>query len=265
MQDLKITIVQCEQHWEDKEANFEHLSNLLDQENIETDIILLPEMFNTGFSMNRSLAEDANGPSIAFLKSLAKKYSSKIGASLIYKEGSKYFNRFVVVSDASIIGHYDKRHLFSLADEHKFFESGTDRSVISINDWKINLQVCYDLRFPVFSRNHFNEPYDILIYLANWPAKRQLAWDTLLKARSIENQCYTIGVNRVGLDGNDIQYDGGSILIDALGHSIERAKEKKEQVFTQTLSYKSLQKIRKGIPFLKDADEYSIKSIKRTV
>lgn len=265
MQDLIITIVQCKQHWEDKEANFQRITHLLNKEVIHTDLILLPEMFNTGFSMNQSLAENSNGPSILFLKSMAKKYNCLLGATLIYKDGTNYFNRFVIVSATKIIGQYDKRHLFSLADENKVFKEGTDKSIINIKGWNINLQICYDLRFPVFSRNNLNNPYDLLIYLANWPAKRQVAWDTLLKARAIENQCYTVGVNRVGEDGNNMAYNGGSIFIDPLGAEIERAEEKKERVITQTVSLSSLQKTRKSIPFLKDADEYSIKSTKHTV
>ena len=258
MQDLTITIVQCEQHWEDKEANFEHLSKLLESKNFQTDLILLPEMFNTGFSMNKALAENANGASIKFLMSLAKKYSCLVGASLLFKNNALYTNRFVVVSDSEIIGHYDKKHLFSLAGEDKNFTAGTKRSIIQVKNWKINIQVCYDLRFPVFSRNIKYDPYDVLVYIANWPAKRQVAWDTLLKARAIENQCYTIGVNRVGMDGNQISYDGGSVFISAIGAVLERAKDNKEEVYTRTLSYSSLDGVRKMIPFLNDGDEFQI-------
>ena len=225
MQDLRVTLIQTNQFWQDKARNLNHfetkfLSSISPE---STNLVLLPEMFNTSFSMDvEELAESMEGESIQWLIKWAKKLKANIGGSLIIREGDKYYNRFVVVSSKGIEKFYDKRHLFRMAKENERFTAGKDRIVYELNGWKLMLQVCYDLRFPVFSRNRRLDDakeYDALIYVANWPAKRNYVWKNLLVARAIENQAFVIGVNRVGVDGNEIEYTGDSVLIDPWGNT----------------------------------------------
>lgn len=215
MQGLKIALVQANQVWEDKEANFENYSALLKYvEGIQ--LIVLPEMFHTGFSMHTSVLAETmeNSKGLKWLKELAKAKNSAIYTSLIIEENSNYFNRGVFIFPSGDVTIYDKRKTFGLAGEDKAFKSGTKESIVEYMDWKFQLQVCYDLRFPEIVRNRLDSNqipvYDVILYVANWPQKRIVHWQTLLKARAIENQSYVIGVNRVGIDSNDLIYSGES-------------------------------------------------------
>jgi omega-amidase len=194
------------------------------------------------------------------MQRIAKQRKIILTGSLIIKEGDQYFNRMIWMLPNGQYGHYDKRHLFAYAEEDKYYTPGTERMIASVNGWKIHLLVCYDLRFPVWSRQTQSgdeAEYDVLLYVANWPERRNHAWKTLLKARAIENQCYVIGLNRVGKDGNDIYYSGDSMVVDAMGETLyEKAHE--EDIFTITLEKDPLLEIRKKLPFLKDADAFRL-------
>lgn len=260
MQDLKVAIVQTNQFWEDKKANLSHfeqgfLNGLRGQ---ELDLVLLPEMFNTGFTMNTNeLAESMNGDSIEWLVSWATALNCHIGASLIITENGHFYNRFVIVSAKGVDVHYDKHHLFRMANEQNHFTPGKNRVVFKLKGWNILLQVCYDLRFPVFSRNRTlgeKKEYDCVIYIANWPEKRNFVWKTLLLARAMENQSYCIGVNRVGVDGKDISYSGDSALIDPWGNKLFEFAENEETVKILTLNYQTILDITERFPAFKDAD-----------
>ena len=255
MQDLKVTLVQANQIWEDKQANLEHYSSLLTQVE-ETDLVVFPEMFHTGFSMNaEALAETMdNSEGLDWLKNKAKEFDAAFYTSLIIKEKDKYYNRGVFVYPDGKIETYDKRKSFGLAGEDEVYTAGIERKIVNYKNWNIQLQICYDLRFPEISRNHLvNETpsYDLLIYVANWPEKRSLHWTSLLAARAIENQAYVIGVNRVGVDGKELKYSGDSMLIDLLGN-INFFNPSREEINSYTLLYSDLRSIRKALPFLKD-------------
>ena len=260
MQDLKVALIQTNQFWEDKKANFEHLENMHFSK-IKTgdcDLILLPEMFNTGFSMNvKDLGEEMSGTSIKWLQKWAQKLDCQIGASLIVKEHNVFFNRFVIVSKNGVETYYDKRHLFRMAAENDFFEAGKNPIIYHLKGWNIMLQICYDLRFPVFSRNKTigdKKSYDVVVYVANWPEKRSNIWNILLQARAIENQAYCIGLNRVGTDGKNITYSGDSAVIDPWGNIDFLATKKIEEVKILTLATSKLNDISKQFPAFKDAD-----------
>lgn len=261
MQDLKVAIIQTKQFWEDKAKNLLHFeenffSKLVDQ---EINLVLLPEMFNTGFTMNTTeMAEPMDGGSIKWLGKWATQLNCQIGASLIIEENGKYFNRFIIVSEKGIEAHYDKRHLFRMANENDHFTAGSDRVIYELKGWKILLQVCYDLRFPVFSRSRTiqgKKEYDLVIYLANWPEKRSNVWKTLLLARAMENQAFCIGVNRVGVDGNEITYSGDSALIDPWGNPIHQFTEGEECVKVLTLESQTIDEITERFPAFMDADQ----------
>jgi len=254
MQDLTVTLVQANQIWENKAANFENYSLLL--ENVmNTDLIVLPEMFNTGFSMNASeLSEEfSDSLSLEWLKTLASKKNAAIYTSLMILENHRYYNRGVFVEPMGNVSFYDKRQLFSLAGEDQIFTNGTNATIVEYKGWKINLQICYDLRFPEISLNKEEcgiANYDVAIYVANWPLKRVQHWNSLLVARAIENQCFVIGVNRVGIDGANLEYSGSSQVVDSLGCASVLGNY--ECCETITLSSDSLLEIRKNLPFLKD-------------
>ncbi|UKN00753.1 amidohydrolase [Paracrocinitomix mangrovi] len=263
MQDLKIAMVQTQQFWEDKEKNLQHFEKHFVQIPVGgADLLLLPEMFNTGFTMNASnMAEDIDGTSIKWLQKWAKELQMQIGASLIIRENDNYYNRFVIVSENGIETSYNKRHLFRMADEQLHFSPGTERVIYELKGWKILLQVCYDLRFPVYSRNKTigdNKEYDAVIYIANWPERRNNVWKTLLQARAIENQVYCIGVNRVGIDGNDISYTGDSMFIDPWGNVEAKFSENTEIVKILTMDYHKINDITNRFPAFKDADSWSL-------
>lgn len=253
---MEIAIIQADLVWENPKANrtqFEQKINAISQ---SVDLIVLPEMFSTGFTMfPNDLAETMNGETVKWMQEVAKAKQLAICGSIIVEENANYYNRFVFVYPNGEIKTYDKRHLFSLAGEHKQYTQGTEKVIIEYKDWKICPQICYDLRFPVFSRNI--EEYDLLIYVANWPKPRIQAWDALLKARSIENMSYVVGVNRVGLDGNKHEYIGHSIVLDELGNSIVEANENNGVFFT-TLDKVQMLQTREKLNFLNDKDYFSI-------
>lgn len=262
MSALTVTLIQSNLAWENKDANLSMFTQKIEQNKDRTHVIILPEMFSTGFSMKPAqLAEKMNGTSVQWLKKTAINKRCIVTGSLIIEEEGHYFNRLIWMLPNGQFGYYNKRHLFAYANEDKYYTAGTERLIASVNGWKINLSVCYDLRFPVWSRQQFNGQknfeYDVLIYVANWPEKRANAWKTLLQARAIENQCYVIGVNRVGKDGNDIYHSGNSMVIDPLGEILYH-KEHDEDMVTITLNKEHLQNVRDRFPFWKDADAFEI-------
>jgi len=231
-----------------------------------TEVIILPEMFSTGFSMQPHLfAEGMNGETVQWMKRIAQQKKAILTGSIIIQEEGHYYNRLIWMLPNGSYGCYNKRHLFAYAGENEHYTPGNKRLIASVKGWKINLQVCYDLRFPVWARqiiNHEEEQgsdaeYDVLLYVANWPERRNHAWQTLLTARAIENQCYVIGVNRVGADGNNIAHCGNSMVIDALGTTLYQ-QQNEEAIFTITLQKDALQDVRKKYPFLHDADHFNI-------
>lgn len=232
----------------------------------KTQVVLLPEMFSTGFSMKPELlAETMDGETVQWMKRVAAEKKIILGGSVIIKEDEAYYNRFIWMQPNGGCGFYNKRHLFAFAGEDGHYTAGTERFMASVNGWKINLLVCYDLRFPVWARNKSKvedggkrkPEYDVLVYVANWPERRSTAWKTLLQARAIENQCYVIGVNRVGDDGNGISHSGDSLVIDPLGEILYH-KKNEEDAFTITLNKEDLTAVREKFPFLRDADEFKI-------
>lgn len=256
MHDLKVFLLQIDQVWENKKANYSLYESCFQQ--IESsDLVILPEMFHTGFSMNvGELAEDwDDSEGLSFLKKWAKNLDSAIYTSLIIKEESNYYNRGVFVYPNGDVVKYDKRKSFGLGGEDKFYTAGNDEVIVEWNGWKINLQICYDLRFPELVRNrieHESAAFDIILYVANWPKKRISHWLALLQARAIENQCFVIGVNRVGNDGNKLEYSGDSIVFDALGETKKSEKDSRNHVISAILNRKDLNEIRSNLPFLKD-------------
>ena len=253
-QNLNISLIQSNLFWEDLNKNLSHFEGVISKIS-DTDIILLPEMFNTAFCPKSThLAETMEGETISWMKKISKNKNCAISGTLMIEENGKVYNRLLWISKEEDISTYDKSHLFSLVKENKSITKGEKRLIIEIADWKICPLICYDLRFPVFSRN--NVDYDILIYLANWPIKRIDAWDTLLKARAIENQAYTIGVNRVGEDGNKVPFNGHSKVFDAFGKELLSATENKEEVLQINLSLDDLKLKRRQMNFLQDRDEF---------
>ena len=256
MQNLRVALVQADQKWEDKSANFRLYEKLLSKLN-EVDLILLPEMFNTSFSIKpKQLAEEMNNSkSVEWLKKKAKKMKAAIYTSLIIKENNFFFNRGVFITPNEQIHFYDKRKCFSLAKEDLFFQTGDKETIVHYLGWKINLQICYDLRFPLNVLNSIDKKkqfkYDVLLYVANWPEKRIGHWNKLLVGRAIENQCFVLGVNRTGIDGNQINYCGNSMAIDANGEEMFPPSSK-ENVFIFTLKRNNLEELRKKLPFIKD-------------
>jgi predicted amidohydrolase len=270
MPSLTITTIQTNLYWEEKATNLRLLEEKITSIEEKTEIVILPEMFSTGFSMKPELlAEPMNGETVEWMKRISTENGIILTGSLMIKEEGKYFNRLIWMLPNGQFGTYDKRHLFAFAEEDKHYTAGNKRLIASVKGWKINLQVCYDLRFPVWARQAPSQPssggkekshgaeYDILIYVANWPERRNHAWKTLLCARAIENQCYVIGVNRVGNDGNNIYHSGDSLVIDPLGQVLYH-KADEEDVFTITLEKEKLEEIRNRFPFLHDADGFKI-------
>jgi predicted amidohydrolase len=255
MQDLKIALLQFDQVWENKRANWDKIEKLL-QEFESGDLLILPEMFDTGFSMNTALAEDwgKENSSLCFLNKLASQYHCAIYTSCMVKENGSFINRGVFIKSNGAFEVYDKRKGFGLGGEDLYFRSGSSETIVDFKGWKLNLQICYDLRFPELIRNriiHERPAYDVLIYVANWPEKRVEHWKTLLKARAIENQCFVLGVNRIGRDGNSLNYSGDSIVYDALGNNLVGTEPKERLIYT-ILNYNELNNIRTSLPFLKD-------------
>lgn len=256
-------MIQSALHWEDKEKNLQMLEEKIRGISEKTEVIVLPEMFSTGFSMKPELlAETMEGDTVAWMKKMAAEKRAIVTGSLIIRENEHFFNRLVWMQPDGKYGYYDKRHLFAYAGEDKYYQPGNRRLIASAKGWKINLQVCYDLRFPVWSRHQFastggNPEFDLLIYVANWPERRNHAWKTLLQARAIENQCFVVGLNRVGKDGNDIYHSGDSMVVNAMGEVLYH-KDHGEDIHTITLHKEELDETRAKLPFWKDGDNFMI-------
>jgi len=258
MSQLTISIIQTDLIWENKVKNLENLEKKIMAIEEKTELIILPEMFGTGFSMNTNeLAEEMGGETLNWMKKISIAKKAALTGSFMVRENGNCYNRLIWMLPNGEYGHYDKRHLFGYAEEDKHYTAGQQRLIASIKGWRINLLICYDLRFPVWSRQQNNDEYDILVYVANWPEKRSHAWKSLLTARAIENQSYVIGVNRVGADVMGNVYSGDSSVIDPLGEVVFQ-ESKKETVHTFTLDKSTLTEVRQKLPFLKDADSFVI-------
>lgn len=255
---LKITVYQSYLFWENTDKNLQNLSLRLSMGVKEkTDLIVLPEMFNTGFSMNsEELAEDMGGKTMTWMKDMAIKYDCVVTGSLIIKEQGNFYNRMIWMLPDGTYSYYDKRHLFGLGEEDKHYTAGKDKVIVELKGWKIRLAICYDLRFPVWMRNRDAE-YDVLLLIASWPDKRSSHWRTLIPARAVENQSYVVAVNRVGHDGHEIYHSGHSMCIDPLGNTVYY-KPEDEDLYTFSINYEELVRIRRSFPFLKDADQFTI-------
>ena len=260
MEQLSITVIQSHLVWENPEANRTHFEQKILSISTPTHIVVLPEMFTTGFATQSfHLAEKMEGATIQWMKKIAAAKKIILAGSIMIKENDQYLNRFIWMQPNGIGGHYDKRHLFSLENEHSHFTPGNKRCIARVGGWRIQLQICYDLRFPVWARQQPPEgedyEYDVLINCANWPASRNEVWKTLLKARAIENQVYVVGVNRVGKDGNQINHTGNSMIIDPLGNVMADIANE-EKTTTITLSKTQLLEYRQQFPFGKDKDRF---------
>jgi len=262
MSKLKISFIQTKLHWEDVSANLAMLEEMIWDIDQKVDLIVLPEMFNTGFTMNaKKVAEPSNLTTYKWMLQMAQQTSAAIVGSYIIKEAGKHYNRLFCVSPDGKSEYADKRHLFRMGDEHRHFSAGTKRLIINHKNWKILPLICYDLRFPVWSRNRLmpdNSPeYDLLIYVANWPAPRTQVWETLLKARALENESYCLGVNRIGSDGMDVNYDGHSCCYDFKGNALNHVSSE-PGVFIVELDYMALQDFRKKFPAYLDGDDFTL-------
>ncbi len=255
---LHIAVYQFDIIWEDPSSNRAKIERWLKKTDQNTDLIVLPEMFTSGFTMNvNKVAESMEGETITWLKGLCAKYQLAICGSMIIRENNFFYNRFVFVEPSGRIEFYDKRHLFTMANEESHFQRGEKRTIINYKGWRICPMICYDLRFPVWSRN-LND-YDLLIYSANWPQNRKEVWNTLLAARAIENQTFVVGANRVGVDGNGISYAGNSQITDSKGRLIASTEDYFENIVSTELDYHKLIKYRTAFPVLNDADLFSLK------
>lgn len=276
MAPLTITTIQTNLVWENKNANLQLLGKKINGLQEKTEIVVLPEMFSTGFSMQPKLfAETMEGETVQWMKEISSSNKIILTGSLIIEENEQFYNRLIWMLPNGEFGYYDKRHLFGLAQEDKYYTAGNKRLIASVKGWKINLQVCYDLRFPLWARNRIvpieksieeesqtspetRPEFDVLLYVANWPERRSHAWKTLLCARAIENQCYVVGVNRVGVDGNNVSHSGNSLVIDPLGEVLYHMADE-EDIFTITLQKEWLNDVRKKFPFWKDADDFNFR------
>jgi omega-amidase len=255
--ELKIIGIQTALIWENPKQNIAFFEKKIAPLENDVDLIVLPEMFTTGFTMNpEKVAEKMNGFSVSWMQKIAKEKQTAICGSLVISDFNKFYNRFVFVHPSGEIESYNKKHSFTLAGEDKVYTSGTKKIIIEYKGWKICPLICYDLRFPVWARN--TENYDLLIYVANWPVARVSAWDTLLKARAIENMSYVVGVNRTGKDANNYEYTGNSVLIDYLGNALSSLEKNEPGIVTATFVKSNQDKIRKKLGFLTDKDSFKI-------
>ncbi len=255
--ELQVTIIQAQLYWENKESNRVQFSKKIKELNNKTNLIILPEMFTTGFTMNaKKLAEPEQGETLNWMQNEAIHNNCAITGSIIISENGNYFNRLFFVFPDGSYKVYNKRHTFTLAGEHHTYTSGKVQMLVNYLGWKIYPLICYDLRFPVWARN--SQDYDVLIYVANWPEKRIAAWDALLKARAIENMCYCIGVNRMGTDDNGHHYNGHSAVYDLLGEQISNPSNEIEFMETLTLQKSHIEKYRNRLQFLKDKDTFDL-------
>lgn len=254
---LKIALIQSDLVWENAEENRINFTNQIITITQHVDLIVLPEMFTTGFTMNASaVAETMQGDTVSWMQKMAQQKHAAIVGSVVIEEEGHYYNRLLFVHPGGEINFYDKRHTFTLAGEDKIYTSGTKKLIVDYKGWKICPLVCYDLRFPVWARN--TENYEVLLYVANWPKVRTAAWDALLNARAIENMSYCIGVNRVGLDENNHEYSGHSAAYDVLGTRLDSIPEDKQIIEVVTLSKTDLETYRSKLNFLEDRDHFSL-------
>jgi omega-amidase len=259
MQDLKVTLIQSDLSWEDIESNLLQFDNAINSIEQNSHLIILPEMFSTGFSMNAAgLAQDMDGSAVQWIQKKSKDINADIVGSIIFNDKGKFFNRLVWAKPDGDLLTYDKKHLFRMAGEEKIYSPGNKNITVELNGWKIRPFICYDLRFPAWTRNMKNQ-YDTAIFIANWPERRAEHWKVLLQARAVENQCYVIGVNRVGTDGNGLTYSGDSSIIDPWGDVIFQ-KNCRPCIYTAQLSYDLLKRCREDFPVWMDADHDIIRS-----
>lgn len=255
---LNTAIIQADLKWEDAQANRSYFTKEIETLSEEVDLIILPEMFTTGFSMNaENLAEENDGLSFQWMREMAKLKDAAVAGSLIISEAGNYYNRLFFVFPNGEYKTYDKRHTFTLAKEEKTYTAGKERLIVEFRGWRICPLVCYDLRFPVWARN--TENYDLLIYVANWPSKRVAAWDALLKARAIENMSYCIGVNRTGIDGGGYEYTGHSAVYDCLGENLTGGNRELPFVLQINLDKQHLEETRDQLKFLQDRDDFILR------
>lgn len=268
MHPLRISILQTTLEWEAPALNRARIEQQLSAVPTGNHLVVLPEMFPTGFSMNpQSFAEDMEGETVQWMRRIAEQKRTILTGSFMAREQKEFFNRLLWVLPDGQIGQYDKRHLFAFAGEDQHYTAGKKRLIASVNGWRVNLQICYDLRFPVWARQRssydedgkFLPEYDLLIYVANWPERRADAWKTLLRARAIENQCFVIGVNRIGVDGNGINHSGDSMIVGPTGDVLHTCADR-EELFSTTLDPAQLSDVRARFPFLRDADGFMILS-----
>lgn len=260
MSDLSITTIQTALHWENKPANLSMLEEKILGIKEPTQVVVLPEMFSTGFSMKPEvLAEGMDGATVQWMKELAARKRVILTGSIIVQDGDRFYNRMIWMLPNGETFFYDKRHLFGYGEEDAHYTPGEKRSIVSVNGWKICLNICYDLRFPVWMRQQSGEgnEYDVLLCVANWPDRRSAAWKILLQARAIENQAYAVGVNRVGKDGNGLYHSGDSMVVDPLG-AVLYHKADEEDVFTIVLEKAPLEATRSKLPFWKEKDKFDI-------
>jgi predicted amidohydrolase len=255
---FSLTTIQSSLSWEDKEVNYQLFSNAFKNISNNSSILILPEMFTTGFSMNtRKLGESMDGPSVNWMRVKAQESNIYVAGSLIIKENNTFFNRLVVASPIGEIKYYDKKHLFSYADEHINYSPGKRELIITIEGVKIAFFICYDLRFPLWCRNT-KLKYDIAVFVANWPEKRKEHWKTLLKARAIENQSFVVGVNRIGNDGNGINYSGDTAVYNYLGERLSTTRPNEIKVENLSLDIDELKEYRQNFPAYLDADNFKL-------
>lgn len=256
MKDLTISLVQTALVWQQARANCDHISNMLINHGTATDLIVLPEMFNSGFTLDASkVAETMAGDSVQWMSQLAQKYKAAVTGSLVIRENEQNYNRMVIAYPDGQFDHYDKKHLFRMANEQQRYAAGKQRVIVKWRDWRIALYVCYDLRFPVWCRNQNDT--DLMLFIASWPAARAFPWQTLLRARAMENLCYVCGVNRIGRDANGIDYQGDSALLDMAGNDLCQMAEL-DEIRSLTLSAEKLLQFREKFPAHLDADEFSV-------
>lgn len=255
---MKVSALQYDICWEDPAANLKMIEGLVEDSLALTDLLLLPEMFTTGFTMRpEKLAEGMDGAGMEWMKKKAGEWDVVIGGSLIIREGDSYYNRFMWVNPGGDIEFYDKRHLFRMGEEDKHYSMGKKKLITKLGDIRIRPLICYDLRFPVWSRNR--NDYDVLIYVANWPASRRKVWTSLLMARALENQSYVIGVNRTGRDGMGTDYSGDSMVIDPRGNIISNAGNKESFLISAEIDIAKLKEFRNKFPAWQDADDFDIR------
>lgn len=255
---LAIALIQTNLVWENPIQNRLNFTEKIQSITQDVDLIVLPEMFTSGFTMAaKAISETMQGKTVLWMQQMAKEKNAAITGSCVIKENNYYYNRLLFVQPDGQVQYYNKRHTFTLAGEDKMYEAGTKKVIINYKGWAICPLICYDLRFPVWSRNV--EKYDVLLYVANWPKIRIDAWDTLLKARAIENMSYCIGVNRVGLDGNNFEYPGHSACYDVLGRRMDTIPPRKEAIEIVSLNKNHISKYQNKLGFLNDKDTFNLK------